>query len=166
MANGVVFFLDLNGIVGESVKVGYEEQCEIKSWNWGASHGGTLHTGSGGGQTGLVSGGDISISKNVDVATPDLAQAITTGRIFPSGTITSVKDAGSQNPLAFHVITLSSVKLTSYATGVEGDDITEYLTLHFRGMQIEYRKQANAGSGEGSSTMKYNFATGAQSLTG
>jgi type VI secretion system secreted protein Hcp len=158
-----LFFLQLSGLLGESQQQGFTGSCEIVSWGWGASHGGTFHTGSGGGKFGQVFGGDVTIHKFVDKASPELAQAVTMGSVFPTATITSCKDTGS-NAIGFHVVTLNTVKISSYMTGAEGGNVTEYFALHFKSIEIKYTAQADLGTAGAPTIFQYNFAEGKKGL--
>lgn len=122
------------------------------------SQSGTMHTGTGGG-AGRVSIQDISITKNVDKATPILMKACSDGSQFPEAVLT-VRKAGT-DPLEYLIITMKNVIITSISTGGSGgeDQITENTTLNFSEVSVDYQPQASDGSPDGGAiTYGWNIA--------
>jgi type VI secretion system secreted protein Hcp len=156
------FHLKLNGITGESQQDTFAATLAISTWSWGVSHGGSFHEGKGGSLGGKVTGGDISISREIDQASPTLAQYACLGKTIDSAVLTCTKDTDSAQ-LDYNVITLTMVGISSYATGVEGLKVTEHFTLHFQAMKIQYFTEQDSGGKDASFDMEYNFNSGKQS---
>lgn len=151
-------FIKIGDIEGESQDDAHGSEIDILSWSWGMSQSGTMHAGSGGGG-GKVSIQDVSITKNVDKATPILMKACSDGTQFPEAVLT-VRKAGT-NPLEYLIVTMKNVIVTSISTGGSGgeDLITENTTLNFAEVSVDYQPQAADGSPEGGAiTYGWNIA--------
>lgn len=141
-------FLKLGDIKGESVAKGKEEQIDILAWSWGLSQSGTLHMGSGGG-AGKVNVQDISFTKYVDSATPNLIKACCDGKHFDEAVLTFRKAGGT--PLEYLALTLTEVMVTAVSTGgTSGEDrFTENVTLNFAKFKLSYQPQDSKGAKKG-----------------
>jgi type VI protein secretion system component Hcp len=89
---------------------------------------------------------DLSLTKFVDSATPDVIMDAVSGRVVPGATL-SLRKAG-KGQQEYLVLQLSNVLISSYSTGGSGgeDRITENITLHFSRMEGSYRRQKADGT--------------------
>jgi type VI secretion system secreted protein Hcp len=140
----VDMFLELDGVKGESVDKAHKGKIDILSWNWGLSNSGTFHHGSGGG-AGKASFNDISITKYIDAASPNIMLFCANGKHFAKGKII-VRKAG-ENPLEYLHIDFDKVMVASYRTGGSGGEerLTENITLNFSKVKVEYTTQGEKG---------------------
>lgn len=140
----VDMFLELEGVKGESVDKVHKDKIDILAWSWGLSNTGTLHHGSGGG-AGKAAFQDISITKYIDAASPNLMLFCANGKHFAKGKII-VRKAG-ENPLEYLVIELTKVMVSSYSTGGSGGEerLTENVVLNFAQVKVEYITQTEKG---------------------
>jgi type VI secretion system secreted protein Hcp len=140
----VDMFLELEGVKGESVDKTHKGKIDILSWNWGLSNSGTFHHGSGGG-AGKASFKDISITKYIDAASPNIMLFCANGKHFGKGKII-VRKAG-ENPLEYLTIEFEKVMVANYQTGGSGGEerLTENVTLNFAKVKLEYVTQAEKG---------------------
>ena len=140
----VDMFLDLDGVKGESVDKAHKGKIDILSWNWGLSNSGTFHHGSGGG-AGKATFNDISITKYIDAASPNIMLFCANCKHIAKGKII-VRKAG-ENPLEYLHIDFEKVMVASYRTGGSGGEerLTENITLNFAKVKIEYTTQAEKG---------------------
>jgi len=140
----VDMFLELDGVKGESVDKAHKDKIDILSWQWGLSNGGTFHHGSGGG-AGKASFADISVTKYVDAASPNIMLFCANGKHFAKGKII-VRKAG-ENPLEYLTVSFEKALVTAYSTGGSGgaQRITENVTLNFAKVKIEYVTQNEKG---------------------
>ena len=67
----VDMFIKIDGIKGESADDKHKEEIDVLSWSWGMSQSGSAHMGGGAG-AGKVNVNDLSFTKYIDVASPDL----------------------------------------------------------------------------------------------
>jgi type VI secretion system secreted protein Hcp len=154
----VDMFLELDGIKGETGDKVYKSKggMDILAWSWGIHNQGTFHTGSGGG-TSKASFADVSITKYVDLASPNLMLYCANGKHVAKGTIT-VRKAG-ENPIEYLKIKLSKILVSNYQTGGSGSDdrTTENISLNFAQIQIEYAQQDDTGSKSGTNDFGWNI---------
>ena len=143
----VDMFIKIKGIDGESKGVKHEGQIDVLAWSWGMSQSGSFHVGGGGG-AGKVNVQDISLTKWVDIATPNLMLFCSNGAHIDEATLT-VRKAG-KDPLDYIVIKMKKVMVTSVSTGGSGgeDRLTENISLNFASVVLEYTQQNDKGAKE------------------
>lgn len=155
----VDMFLKLNGIDGESMDAAHENEITVESWSWGMVQSGTTHEGPGGGG-GKVSGGDMSLGKRVDKATPAIMMKCCNGTHIADGTLT-VREAGGETPVEYLKIEMKDIMITSYQTGGAADGLDrleEHITLNFRNYIATYTEQLASGGAGASTPQGWNFA--------
>jgi type VI secretion system secreted protein Hcp len=138
-------FLDLDGVKGESVDKAHKDKIDILAWQWGLSNTGTFHHGSGGG-AGKASFNDITITKYIDAASPNIMLFCANGKHFAKGQII-VRKAGGDSALEYLTISFEKVLVTVYQTGGGGgqERLTENLGLNFAKVKVEYTPQSDKG---------------------
>jgi len=148
--------LKIDGVDGESKIDGHEDEIDVLAWSWGMAQSGTTHTGGGGG-AGKVSVQDISLTKYIDKATPELMRACCNGDHFDEA-ILIVRKAG-KDPIDYLKITMNQVIVTSVSTGGSGgeDRLTENVSLNFAKMETAYTPQKEDGTGDAEITMNWNI---------
>ena len=106
---------------------GHTEEIDVLAWSWGLSQSGTFASGGGGG-AGKVNAQDLSITKYVDKASPELLLACSNGKHIKDAVL-SIRKAG-ESPLEYLTITLEKVLVSSVSTGGTGgeDRLTENVT--------------------------------------
>ena len=153
----VDMFLKLGDIKGESSDDKHKDEIDVLAWSWGMSQSGTTHTGSGGG-AGKVSVQDLSLTKYIDKASPNLALGCCVGKHYPEGLLT-VRKAG-EKPLEYLKIHIKDVLVTSVSIGgSHGEDrLTENIALNFAEYKMEYAPQKADGSGDAAIVASFNMA--------
>ena len=141
----VDMFLKLGDVKGEAQDAKHKDEIDVLAWSWGLSQSGSTHLGPGGG-AGKVSVQDISVTKYVDAASPNLVKFCCTGKHFDNAVLT-VRKAGDK-PLEYIKLTMKEVLISSISTGGSGgeDRLTENLTLNFASFKLEYTPQKADGS--------------------
>ncbi len=142
---------------GESRDDKHKNEIDVLSWSWGMSNSGTAHVGGGAG-AGKVNVNDLSLTKYVDKASPDLMLACCNGKHYDSALLT-VRKAG-EKPLEYIKITMDEVMITSVSTGGSGgeDRLTENVSLNFAKVKVEYVEQTAKGGEGDKPSMTYNIA--------
>ncbi|MFO0881435.1 MAG: type VI secretion system tube protein Hcp [Gemmataceae bacterium] len=138
-------FLQIDSLKGESQDKAHKGEIDVLSWNWGLSNSGSAHTGGGQG-AGKVNVQDLTFTKYIDKATPDLLLATCNGKHIPKAVLTVRKAGGS--PLEYLQITLEELIVTSVTTGgATGDDrLTETVSLNFARVKVLYKEQTATGT--------------------
>ena len=121
------------------------------------SQSGTTHMGGGGG-SGKVSVQDLSFTKYVDKASPDLMLACCNGKHYDEVLLT-VRKAG-ENPVEYLKIKMNEVIISSLSTGGSGgeDRLTENVTLNFAKVAVDYAEQTKTGAKGATPSMTWNIA--------
>ena len=157
-------FLKIDGLKGESLDDSHKDEIDVLDWKWGLEQTGTAHVGMGGG-AGKVRVKDLSVTKHVDKATPELFKACCNGKVFKEATLT-VRKAG-EKPLEYLKIKMSDVQISKMeidskmeiAGNGNEDFLTEYVSLHFDQVEVEYTPQKSDGSSDAAVTTGWNIKT-------
>jgi type VI secretion system secreted protein Hcp len=152
----VDIFIKIGDIKGESQDKTHKDEIEVLNWSWGMSQSGNMHTGTGGG-AGKVSIQDLSLTKFVDKATPNLMMHCSSGKHVPKVTLT-VRKAGGDSQVEYLIINLEEVLISSLSTGGSGNDdrLIENITLNFAKVTVDYQPQKADGTKEGG-PIKYGW---------
>jgi type VI secretion system secreted protein Hcp len=152
----VDIFIKIGDIKGESQDKTHKDEIEVLNWSWGMSQSGNMHTGTGGG-AGKVSIQDMSLTKFVDKATPNLMMHCSSGKHVPKVTLT-VRKAGGDSQVEYLIINLEEVLISSLSTGGSGNDdrLIENVTLNFAKVTVDYQPQKADGTKEGG-PIKYGW---------
>jgi len=143
----VDMFLKLDGIKGESADHKHKEEIHVESFSWGMTQTGAHGTGGGGG-AGKVSVQDISVTKYLDKASPELMLHCANGKHIKEGLIT-VRKAG-ENPVEYLKIKLTDILVSSVQHSGHGSDLLqESLSLNFAKFHVEYQEQGADGKAKG-----------------
>jgi type VI secretion system secreted protein Hcp len=144
----VAYFLKIPEIPGGSQEKSHEDEIEILSWSWGLIKPAGAGSGSGG-AAGKPTFQDISLQKQVDKASPNLAKACVTGRHFPEAELAAQRGAGRKLPDLI-VIKLSDVTITGFQEGVEdpGSFPSDSFSIRFTKIDYAYTLQKADGSAD------------------
>lgn len=153
----VDMFLKLSDVKGEAQDDKHKDEIDILSWSWGMTQTGTTHMGPGG-SAGKVNVRDVTITKYVDKASPNLLLFCCNGKHLKEALLT-VRKAG-EKALDYIKITMSDVLVSSVTPGGQrGDErIAENLTLNFAKFKCEYTPQKADGSGDAVVTVGWDIA--------
>jgi type VI secretion system secreted protein Hcp len=153
----VDMFLKLDDVKGESRDDKHKDEIDVLAWSWGMSQSGTTHMGGGGG-AGKVNVQDLSITKYLDKASPNLMLGSCTGKHYKEALLT-VRKAG-EKPLEYLKITMKEVLVSSISTGGSGgeDRLTESISLNFAEFKVEYAPHKQDGSGDAVIEAVWNIA--------
>ena len=141
----VDMFIKIGPIKGESRDDKHKEEIDVLAWSWGMSNSGTTHMGSGGG-AGKVNVQDLSFTKYIDKASPDLMLSCCNGKHFDKAVLV-VRKAG-EKAVEYLTITMEEVLISAVSTGGSGgeDRLTENVTLNFAKVKVKYVEQTEKGA--------------------
>ena len=111
----VDIFIKIGDIKGESMDKAHKDEIDVLNWSWGMSQSGNMHVGSGGG-AGKVNVQDLSLTKFVDKASPNLMMHCASGKHIDKVKLT-VRKAGGESQVEYMIINLEEVLVTSLSTG-------------------------------------------------
>lgn len=142
----VDYFLELDGIKGESQDEKHKGKIELQSWSWGASQTGT-HSAGGGGGAGKVNMQDFHFVMNYNCASPFLMWICAKGEHIPKATLICRKAGGKQQE--YLTIKFEDLLVSSYQTGgsAHGGEVpTDQISLNFSKIEIDYKEQKKDGT--------------------
>ena len=141
----VDMFMKIPGVEGEARDGTHKREIDVLAWGWGMTQSGSAHIGGGGG-SGKVDVHDLSFTKYIDKASPDLMLACCSGKHYTDAKLT-VRKAG-ENPLEYIIITMQDVLVSGITTGGSGGDdrLTENIRLNFAKVKVDYTEQTQSGA--------------------
>jgi len=158
----VDYYLNLDGVDGESEVPEYENQIQLLSWNWGASQKSSVEANGGSG-AGKVNLGDIAVSSYFDKSRPKFFKNICEGKHFKSATLSAVKSGAAQKK-PYLKVDLGEVFVTSIQLSAASDksDIpveipTINLSFSYNEITIEYGMQKKDGSIVSTGAVSYSL---------
>jgi type VI secretion system secreted protein Hcp len=129
------YYLQIEGINGESVAQGFEQQIEVDSWSLGASS--PADVGGGGLSAGTPSLSDFTCTFNLDSSSYQILKDLYKGAHIDKATFTGVKTGGGGTPYNYLQIIMTNCFITNYSNGGAGDGVPS-ATLSLAYAQIEY----------------------------
>jgi type VI secretion system secreted protein Hcp len=150
-------FLKIGDLKGEAQDDKHKEEIDVLAWSWGFSQSGSAHIGAGGG-SGKVNVQDLSFTKHIDKASPDLYLSCCNGKHLDKAVLT-VRKAG-ENPLEYLIITMEDVLISSITPGGSGgeDRLAENVTLNFARVKVDYTEQTAKGGAGAKPKMGWDIA--------
>ena len=146
-------FLSFTGVTGEATN----GLIAIESLQWGVGRGISSASGGGTRQASAPSFSEVTISKTMDSASPQLAFQAAGGTTEVTCVLT-INDHNTGNTL--YTLTLNGVLISGYSVSSGGDRPSESLSLNFTKITWSYQKLDNAGNkvGNASPTLGWDLA--------
>ncbi|MCB2061881.1 MAG: type VI secretion system tube protein Hcp [Novosphingobium sp.] len=140
----VDIFIEVEGIEGESQKVGREGWIDILSYSFAITQSGDFHEGgAGGGGAGRADVSDLTIMKRADNASAVLFNACAQGRYIGKVTLIDQKPPArpDADPIGYYKITLEDVMVSSFSSsGADKDQhIMESVSFNCAKMSFDYK---------------------------
>ena len=132
---GETLFLDVDGIPGESTRLGFENTIEIESFEWGVNSGNPPRFST------------MTVRKHVDRASPRLMLRAAKGSVIP-GAALHVIPVGGTHTDEYLTYCLTQVRVKSVKTvgdGASNQGLHEAVELSYRTIVETYRQQSAGG---------------------
>jgi len=154
-------YLQIDGIKGESQEDKHKDWIEIRSYHHAVTQPtSSTRSSSGGATTGTSQHGDILISKYVDLASPLLAQACSTGKHFKKAVIEMFRQSGDSK-VKYLTVNLEELIISTVQTATDKNDAELHLEsvgLNYGKIEWVYTQQKRAdGSTGGNTSGKYDL---------
>jgi len=142
----VDYFLEIDGIAGESLDAHHKGAIDLDTFAWAESNQVSHPVGAGGGGgAGRVAMQDLRVVMKTSKASPLLMLAVATGQHFKQAVLT-VRKAG-KNQVEFLVLRLTDVLVVSYEIAGHLETVpADVASLNFAKLEFEYRPQKPDGS--------------------
>jgi type VI secretion system secreted protein Hcp len=155
----VDYFLDIDGVQGESKDEAHKNKIPVMSFSWGASQPGNFGRGSGG-SSGKASFTNFSFTMQSSKATPKLMQACASGKHIAEAKLYCRKSTGDGGQQDYMIWTMKPVIVSSYSTGGSaGAEVPiDSVSLNYGAVNIEYKMQGDtAGTLTTAGTFKWDI---------
>ena len=155
----VDYFLDIDGVQGESEDAAHKNKIQVLSFTWGEFQPGNFGK-TAGGSAGKASFSDFSFNMQTSKATPKLMQACASGKHISKAVLYCRKSTGDGGQQDYMIWTMKPVIVSSYNTGGStGAEIPiDAVSLNYGAVEIEYKTQGDtAGSLTTAGTFKWDI---------
>jgi type VI secretion system secreted protein Hcp len=125
-------FLQLDGIPGESTTLGFENQIELN----------TMQVGVGRGSKGAAFS-DVTVTKNLDKATPELMLRAANGATIPTAKVRFTRAAEDSDVYLRYCFT--GVRITSFSQSSGGEAPSESVAFSYSSIVQSYTQQSTTG---------------------
>ena len=149
------FYLQIDGIEGESEAVGFEKQIQIESWSMGANNAGSAGLGTGMG-TGKVSMQDFHFVMQNGKASAQIMLAVCKGNHIPQAVLSCRKTGGDGSPYTYYKYTFNDLVLSSFQSGASQALPMEQVSFNYTKITLEYFQQKADGTVALSNTIAYD----------
>ena len=154
------YFLQIDGIPGESTDKDHKDWIDIESFSWGLT---LVTSGAGGAGTGKATFSDLAWTQHVDVSTPKWFLAVATGKHIPSVTLDVTKVSAGRSDSFFQMIFTSTLGSGLHISGGGADLFESASMTSGETVKLRYRPQDDKGGFgawvEGSFNIKTNSAS-------
>lgn len=141
----VDYFLEIDGIKGESTDSKHKDHIDIESWSFSESNAGDS-SARGGGGAGKVHMSDMHFVSRYSKASPMLFLSCATGEHLKKATLTCRKAGGKQEE--YLKVILSDLLVSSYNSGgsAQGDVLpVDQFSINFAKIEWNYSPQDATG---------------------
>lgn len=155
------FYLQIDGVKGESTDDRHKDWIECTSVHWSVTQPRSATASTGGGHTAeRCELSEINISKLVDTASPLLAQLCACGKTIPKAKLEMQRADGDGNPVKYFEVELENVLIAHVAPSFAGGDFpSESLGLKFSKVRWKYAKQKIGGGGGGNTAGGWDLSS-------
>jgi type VI secretion system secreted protein Hcp len=155
------YYLQLDGIKGESADSRHVGWIECTSINWSITQPKSATASTGGGHTAeRAELSEISISKLVDLASPMLAQLCACGKTIPKAKLEMLRADGNGEPIKYFEVELENVLIAHIGPSFAGRDFpAESLGLKFSKVRWKYTQQKIGGGSSGNTAGGWDLST-------
>jgi type VI secretion system secreted protein Hcp len=155
------FYLQIEGIKGESSDSKHAGWIECMSVNWDIRQPKSATASTGGGHTAeRAELSDISIAKLVDLSSPILAQHCAMGKTIPKAKLEMQRADGQGQPIKYFEVELENVLISHIAPSFDGGgQPMENLGLKFSKVRWRYTQQKVGGGASGNTAGGWDLAT-------
>ena len=155
------YYLQLDGIKGESADSQHQGWIECASVNWSITQPKSATASTAGGHTAeRAELSEISITKLADPASPMLAQVCACGKTIPKAKLEMQRADGNGQPIKYFEVELENVLIAHIAPAFNGADIAkEHIGLKFSKVRWKYTQQKIGGGANGNTAGGWDLAT-------
>lgn len=155
------FYLQLDGIKGESADTVHKDWIECLSVNWSITQPKSATASTAGGHTAeRAELSEISVSKLVDLSSPMLAQLCACGKTIPKARLEMLRADGNGERVKYYEVELENVLVAHIAPNFSGGNFpNESLGLKFSKVRWRYTQQKIAGGSSGNTAGGWDMST-------
>lgn len=155
------YYLQLDGIKGESTDSGHAGWIECRTVTWSITQPKSATASTSGGHTAeRAELSEIMLSKLVDLSSPILAQTCACGKTIPRAKFEFQRADGPGEPIKYFEVELENVLIGHIAPTFDGSgQPAESMGLKFSKVRWKYTRQQVAGGASGNTAGGWDMST-------
>jgi len=167
MASQQDFYVELDGIKGESKDSKHDKWIDVLSFDYSVSQSSSMSTGGGGG-VGKATFEALTFIHYVDKTTPTLMQYCASGKVMKTAKVSCCKAGGEDSSTEYMLITLSNCLVTHAGPigSTEDSRVKERVSLSYEKIEVQVKEQNADGSMGAAVTGTWNVKENKGSLAG
>ena len=149
-------WVKIDGCDGEATDDAHKKEIDIEAYSWGMTH--PIDPGGTGQSAGESTASQLTVTKTVDKASPNLMKFCMNAKSFPKVLLTCRKRG--ENPIDYLKITMKNSVIGSIQNSGTGDGAPamETVSFAFTAVEVEYIPQKEDGTADGSVKTTWDFA--------
>src|SRR5262245_62000800 len=149
-------WIKIDGVDGEATDDKHQKEIDVDSYSWGMVH--PVDPGGSGQSAGESTASQLTVTKTVDKATPNLMKFCMNAKSFGKVILTCRKRG--ENPIEYLKVTMKIAWRASEKGSGGGDGVigVEKDPFALQAVEVEYTPQKDDGTADGAVTMKWDFA--------
>lgn len=155
---GTSIFLEIGDIKGESADRDHKDWIDVTSYGLGFDSGAQATNGSTRRRS-RATHTPLSVTKEIDKATPKLMESLVTGRRHPRAVMELTTPAGDSGRVVYLKVELTNVLVTSYNVSGSAGGNDEELDFDYGAIKVTYSQYNGAGQKVGDTVFTYDFET-------
>ena len=151
-------YMKIEGVKGGVQTVGFEDQIELTSLQWGVGRGISAYTGTARNPS-SPSLSEITVTKVTDASSMSLVRNATFGDPIPLIEISMTRDKGGGDQEAYLIIKIESVLISGFSISSGGDFPSESVSLNYLKIAMDQNWRATDYSEGGNDEYKFDLQT-------
>ena len=140
-----VYFLQIDGIKGESVDRDHKDWIDVNSFSWAISNLGSVGFGGGGASAGKANISPLSWNQQLDMSIPTMFVGVSSGKHYKNATLEVAKPGEAKSAGVYFEMVFDDVVLTSLNISGTGDIPNVSGALEYSKLTMTYTPQKADG---------------------
>ena len=155
------FYLQIDGIKGESADSAHQGWIELSAALWGVTQPRSATASTGGGHTAeRCEHQALTITKLSDLASPILMQHCSMGKTIPKAKLEFMRADGKAERVKYYEVELENVMIAAISQSIhEGSILVDTIGLRYSKIKWRYTQQKIGGGSGGSTVGGWDLAT-------
>lgn len=156
----MAIYMKYGTIKGDVTTEGFKDYIEVNSFQWGVGRGIAMQSGSGEGrESSLPSLSEVTISKEYDIASPDLLKEALSGNVKDVTFVFTRTGTGGSGAQEYLKLELKDTIMSGLSLSSGGDKPSESISLNYSQVSFTSKPMKDDGTPGTQSVVSFNLMT-------